>query len=68
MTKDNLIRGLWTKEELRTLKRMFPHNTTWEVAYELNRAMEAVKKKASRLGLKKSRRHLKGLGLQRSAT
>jgi len=54
--------GEWSKEDVRDLKKMFPNNSTLEVADELHRPIEGVKKKASRLGLKKSRRYLKSLG------
>jgi hypothetical protein len=55
-------RGTWSKDDLRDLKKLFPDRPTAEVAAELGRPTEAVKKKASRMGLKKSRRYMKSLG------
>lgn len=60
--KDNLYRGPWTKTNLRDLKTFFPHKSTRDVSYILNRPELAVKKKASRLGLKKSKKYLKSIG------
>jgi hypothetical protein len=58
----NQRRGSWTKDDVRDLKKLFPNRPTAEVAAELGRPTEAVKKKASRMGLKKSKRYMKGLG------
>ncbi len=58
----NQTRGTWSKNDLKDLKRLFPDRPTAEVAAELGRPTEAVKKKASRMGLKKSRRYMKSLG------
>jgi len=55
-------RGTWSKDDLRDLKKLFPDRPTAEVAASLGRPTEAVKKKASRMGLKKSRRYMKSLG------
>lgn len=54
--------GSWTRDDLKQLKRLFPDRPTAEVAAELGRPTEAVKKKASRMGLKKSRRYMRSLG------
>jgi len=58
----NEIKGSWTKDDVKELKKLFPNRPTAEVAAELGRPTEAVKKKASRMGLKKSRKYMKGLG------
>ncbi len=58
----NEMKGSWTKDDVKELKRLFPNRPTAEVAAELGRPTEAVKKKASRMGLRKSRRYMKGLG------
>ncbi len=55
-------RGTWSKDDLKDLKKLFPDRPTAEVAASLGRPTEAVKKKASRMGLKKSRRYMKSLG------
>jgi len=55
-------KGTWTKDDLKELKKLFPNRPTAEVAAELGRPTEAVKKKASRMGLKKSNRYMRSLG------
>ncbi|OHB65526.1 MAG: hypothetical protein A2Y76_04550 [Planctomycetes bacterium RBG_13_60_9] len=55
-------KGSWTRDDLKQLKKLFPDRPTAEVAAELGRPTEAVKKKASRMGLRKSRRYMKTLG------
>ena len=57
-----MMKGSWSKNDLKDLKRLFPNRPTGEVAAELGRPTEAVKKKASRMGLKKSTRYMKSLG------
>jgi hypothetical protein len=58
----NELKGSWTKDDVKELKKLFPNRPTAEVAAELGRPTEAVKKKASRMGLRKSRKYMKGLG------
>ncbi len=60
--KKKLIKGLWSKSELSLLKKLFPNNPTAEIAAKLGRPNDAVKKKASRMGLRKSKRYLRTLG------
>ncbi len=60
--RKKLIRGLWSKSDLTLLKKLFPSNPTAEIAAKLGRPTDAVKKKASRMGLLKSKRYLKSLG------
>jgi hypothetical protein len=55
-------KGTWTRDDVKQLKKLFPDRPTAEVASELGRPTEAVKKKASRMGLKKSRRYMRSLG------
>ena len=55
-------RGLWTKAEIGLLKKLFPNTPTAKIAKKLNRKTDAVKKKASRLRLCKSKQYLKTLG------
>ena len=62
MAKKKIIKGLWSKSEVNLLKKLFPNNPTAEVAAKLGRPTESVKKKASRMGLRKSKKHLKSLG------
>jgi hypothetical protein len=56
------VKGLWTKADVNLLKRMFPTNATASIAAKLGRPTEAVKKKASRMGLRKSKKYMKSLG------
>ena len=60
--KEKLIKGLWSKSELTLLKKLIPNNPTAQIAAKLGRPTDAVKKKASRMRLRKSKRHLKSLG------
>jgi len=53
---------LWTKAEVNLLKKLFPTNPTSKIAAKLRRKTDAVKKKASRMGLRKSKRYLRSLG------
>ena len=62
MAKKKLIKGLWSKSELSLLKKLFPSNPTAEIAAKLNRPTDAVKKKASRMGLRKTKKYMKSLG------
>ena len=62
MAKKKLVKGLWSKSEVSLLKKLFPSNPTAKVAAKLGRSTETVKKKASRMGLKKSKKYLKSLG------
>jgi hypothetical protein len=56
------IKGLWSKSDVSTLKKLFPNNPTAKIAAKLGRPTDAVKKKASRMGLRKSKKHMKSLG------
>jgi hypothetical protein len=60
--RTNKTRGFWTPEEIKKLKKLFRSNPTSEIAGELGRNTDAVKKKASRMGLKKSKTYMKSLG------
>jgi hypothetical protein len=60
--RKKLIKGLWSKSELNQLKKLFPNNPTAKISSSLGRPNDAVKKKASRMGLRKSKRYMKTLG------
>jgi len=60
--RKKLIRGLWTTRELNLLRKLFPNNLTAVIAAKLGRPVDAVKKKASRMKLRKSKRYLKSIG------
>ena len=53
---------LWTRAEVGLLRKLFPTNPTSKIAKQLRRQTDAVKKKASRMGLRKSKRYLKSIG------
>jgi hypothetical protein len=53
---------MWSVRDINLLKKLFPTNPTSKIAKQLRRKTDAVKKKASRMGLKKSRKYLKSLG------
>jgi hypothetical protein len=59
MAKKKLIKGAWSKSDTSTLKKLFPNHPTAQVAAKLGRPTDAVKRKAYRMGLKKSRKHPK---------
>ena len=61
-TKKKLIKGLWSKSDLNQLKKLFPNNSTATIAAKLGRPTDAVKKKASRMKLRKSKKYMKTLG------
>ena len=62
MARRHLTKGAWTRDDVKELRRLFPSRPTADVAAKLGRPTEAVKKKASRMGLRKSRRYMKSLG------
>ena len=61
-TKKKAVKGLWTKANVNLLRKLFPTNSTASIAAKLGRPTEAVKKKASRMGLRKSKKYMKSLG------
>jgi hypothetical protein len=60
--KKKAAKGLWTSAEVKLLRKLFPTNPTSRIAARLGRKTDAVKKKASRMKLRKSRQYLKTLG------
>jgi hypothetical protein len=52
----------WSKKDLNLLKRLFGVTATSKVAKKVGRKLDAVKKKASRMGLKKSKVYLRRIG------
>ena len=62
MAKKKTPRGQWSKADINLLKRMFPVTATSKIAKKMGRKTDAVKKKASRMGLKKSKAYLKRIG------
>ena len=60
--KKKPVKGLWSKSDIQLLKKLFSSNPTAEIAAKLGRPTDAVKKKASRMGLRKSKKYMKSLG------
>jgi len=61
-TRRKAPKGLWNTKDLSLLKKFFANTPTAEIAKKVKRKIDAVKKKASRMGLKKSKRYLKSIG------
>ena len=62
MAKKKVVKGLWSKSEVALLRKLFPSNPTAKVATRLGRSLGTVKKKASRMGLKKTKKYMTALG------
>ena len=62
MATKKLKKGVWTKADLAKLKKLFGNSSTADVAKKLGRPLDAVKKKASRLGMSKTKKYMKTLG------
>jgi hypothetical protein len=56
------VKGTWTIADLKILKKFFANNPTAMVAKKLKRGLDAVKRKASRMGLKKTKKYMKSIG------
>jgi len=56
------VKGLWSKAETNLLRKLFPNTPTAQIAAKLGRPTDAVKKKASRMKLKKSKKYLRSIG------
>jgi len=57
-----VVKGLWSPNEVKLLKKLFANNLTAKIAAQLGRKTDTVKKKASRMGLRKSKKYMKTLG------
>jgi hypothetical protein len=55
-------RGRWSRRDINLLKRLFPVTATSKIAKKMGRKTDAVKKKASRMGLEKSKAYLRRIG------
>ena len=60
--KRRVKKGLWSAGDIKLLKSRFANNPTAEVAAALGRGTDAVKKKAARMGLRKSKSYMRKLG------
>ncbi|MHC4571802.1 MAG: hypothetical protein ACYS0C_06980 [Planctomycetota bacterium] len=61
-TKRKAAKGLWTAADVKLLRKLFSTTPTSKVAKELGRKTDAVKKKASRMRLRKSKKYMRSLG------
>jgi len=61
-TKRKAAKGLWTADDVKLLRKLFSTAPTSKIAKELGRKTDAVKKKASRMGLRKSKKYMRSLG------
>jgi hypothetical protein len=59
------IIGTWTKDDVKLLRKLYGSNPTADVAKQLKRGVDAVKKKAARMGLKKTKTYMKKLAKSR---
>jgi hypothetical protein len=59
--RKKLIKGSWSKDEVKLLKKLFPNRSTQGVADELGRSLRSVMGKAQKMGLKKTKKYLKSL-------
>ena len=62
MAKSKTIKGRWSKSDINLLKKLFPNNSTAQVAARLRRPVKTVERKAYRMGLKKSKKYLRSIG------
>ena len=62
VAKKKSPKGLWSPADVKLLKKLFPSNPTSMVAKKLCRKVDAVKKKASRMGISKTKKYLKSIG------
>ncbi len=60
--KKKVVKGTWSASEAKLLKKLFSTNPTAKKAAKLGRQTDAVKKKAARMGLRKSKKYMKTLG------
>jgi len=61
--KKKKLRGKpWTKEEIKKLRKIFRNMTNKEVAKAMGRGVDPVRIKGNRLGLKKTKKHLRSIG------
>jgi len=59
MARKKRVKGRWSNDELKLLKKVFPTTSARQVADKLGRTVKSVEMKASKIGLKKSKKYLK---------
>ena len=62
--RKKLATGLWSKDDVKLLKKLFPNRRTQDVADQLGRTLKSVEQRAYRMGLKKAKKYLKSLGMK----
>ena len=62
MAKKKLVKKLWSKNDIKLLRKLFPNKNAKQVAAKLGRSVPAVSHKAERLKLKKTKTYLKAIG------
>ena len=60
--RKKLVTGEWSKNEVKILKKMYRSTSTKDVAAKLGRKEKSIEGKASKLGLKKTKKYLKSIG------
>ena len=60
--KKKVSNFLWSASDTALLKKLFPTNATSKIAKKMGRSTDTVKKKASRMGLCKSKAYMKSIG------
>jgi len=60
--KRTQVKGRWSADEVRLLKKTYRNRSTKEVAAELNRSARSVSAKAFALSLRKTKKYLKSMG------
>ena len=57
-----LVSGLWSKDDVKLVKKLYPNTISKKVADQLGRSLGSVMKKAKSMEVKKTKKHLKSLG------
>jgi len=53
--KKKLVRKIWSSEDAKLLKRLYPRKSIRQIADQIGRSLKAVQLKASEMGLKNQR-------------
>jgi hypothetical protein len=53
----------WTKDDIKKLRKLYRKNSTTDTAKELGRTYAATQAKAAQLGITKTKKYLKSVGL-----
>ena len=61
--RKKLVTGVFSKNEIKVLKKLFGNTSTKDIAAKLNRKPKSVETRAYKLSLKKTKKYLKSMGL-----